>query len=332
MSEERRESGEATHVLSDPHDRQDMLREVLAGLSRPDKRIPSKYHYDARGSALFDDITRLEEYYLTRTERALLERWAPVWVAELAPVGLVELGPGSADKSRILLDAMAKRASSCVYVPVDVSGALLLDVADQLRSDYPGLCVEPAVADITRELELSTDLPAPSWIAFLGSTIGNFENDGAVRLLRRVERRLQAGGRLLLGVDLRPSHNKSRERLELAYNDRMGVTEEFSRNILRVLNRELGSDFDVAAFGYRSVYNDREGRIETYLDSVREQTVCFPGDVQIHLSRGEPVRTEVSAKYDRPTVEALFARAGLAVERWVEDDCGYYALVLGVRA
>jgi len=328
MSDGREGGEEPAQVVSHPHDRGEMLAEVLEGLSRPDKRIPSKYHYDARGSALFEDITRLEEYYPTRTERALLERWIPVWVGELSPRGLVELGPGSADKSRILLDAMTASDPDYPYVPVDVSGELLHDVAEKLRRQYPELHVAPVVADITRDLDLPVMLPTPVWIAFLGSTLGNFEDAPAVELLRRIRGALRPDDRFLLGVDLRPGERKTRERLELAYNDPGGVTEEFSRNVLRVLNRELGSDFDVDAFGYRSVYNETKGRIETYQDSLRAQTVRFPGGVEIELGVGEPILTEISAKYDRPTIDALFARSGLAVERWVEDSCGYYALVL----
>lgn len=329
MREARAGGEQPTEVVSDPHDRDEMLAEVLEGLSRPHKRIASKYHYDARGSALFEEITRLEEYYPTRTERELLERWIPAWVSELAPRALVELGPGSADKSRILLDAMTELDPGCLYVPVDVSGELLHEVAEQLRMQYPELRVAPAVADMTRELELPVELPEPAWIAFLGSTLGNFEEDAAVELLRGIRGTLRPADAFLLGADLRPGKDKTRERLELAYNDARGVTEEFSRNLLRVLNRELGSDFDPDAFAYRAVYEEAKGRIETYQDSLRDQTVHFPGGATIELAEGEPILTEISAKYDRPTIDRLFHRSGLEVDRWVEDSCGYYALVLG---
>ncbi len=331
MSDAPRGGQESAQVVSDPHDRDEMLAEVLEGLSRPDKRIPSKYHYDVRGSALFEEITRLDEYYPTRTERALLERWIPAWVGELRPRGLVELGPGSADKSRILLDAITESDPGGLYVPVDVSGDLLHEVADALRLQYPGLRVAPAVADITRALDLPDALPAPAWIAFLGSTLGNFEDDAAVELLSRIRGALRPDDRFLLGIDLRPGEGKTRARLELAYNDPGGVTEEFSRNVLRVLNRELGSDFDLDAFRYRSVYNEEKGRIETYQDSLRAQTIHFPGGVEVRLEAGEPIRTEISAKYDRASIEELFGKSGLAVDRWVEDPQGYYGLVLGRR-
>ena len=306
-----------------------MLEEVLAGLRRPDKRIPSKYHYDEAGSELFERITRLDAYYLTRAERALLERWMPAWVEELAPAALVELGPGSADKSRIILDAMVRPVPDALYVPVDVSGDFLHAVADRLRAEYAELRVEPEVADMTGELTIMHELPEPAWIAFLGSTLGNFEPAGAVRLLGRIAAKLRPRDRLLLGVDLRPGPGKPRERVELAYNDPLGVTEAFSRNLLRVLNRELEADFDPAAFRYVSFYDAEQGRIETYQESLRDQCVRFGDGSEVALRKGERIRTEISAKYDRPTIDALFSEAGLVVERWAEDDRGDYALVLG---
>jgi L-histidine N-alpha-methyltransferase len=223
-------------------------------------------------------------------------------------------------------------ASDPLYVPVDVSGDFLHAVADRLRSEYAGLRVRPEVADISGALELPRDLPGPAWIAFLGSTLGNFEPAGARRLLERIGRALRSDDRFLLGVDLRPGPRKSRDRLELAYNDAAGVTEAFSRNLLEVLNRELGSDFDPEAFRYVSYYDERHGRIETYQEAVRDQVVSFPDGTEVALGAGERIRTEISAKYDRPTVDELFGDAGLVVERWVEDACGYYALVIGRRA
>jgi L-histidine Nalpha-methyltransferase len=318
-------------AVADSHHRDVMLSEVLAGLRRPDKRLPSKYHYDETGSALFERITQLDEYYLTRAERALLERWIPAWVEEFAPAALVELGPGSADKSRIILDALVRRVPDALYVPVDVSGDFLHAVADRLRTEYPGLRVEPEVADMTRELTIIRELPEPAWIAFLGSTLGNFEPVGAVRLLRRIAAKLRDRDRFLLGVDLRPGGAKTVERVELAYNDPAGITEEFSRNLLLVLNRELESDFDPDAFRYLSFYDEEQGRIETYQESARDQVVRFGDGSEVALRAGERIRTEISAKYDRPTVDGLFAQAGLAVDRWVEDARGDYALVLAVK-
>ena len=308
-----------------------MLEDVLDGLRLPEKRISSKFHYDERGSELFEQITRLEEYYPTRTERALLEAWMPVWVRELRPAALVELGAGNAEKSRVILDAMVDVGSGEAYVPVDVSHDFLQEAAQKLRTEYPGLQVLPEVADITSPVRLPAGLPQPSWIAFLGSTLGNFDSDGAAELLTRIRGRLREEDRFLLGVDLRPGPHKSVERIELAYNDAAGVTAEFSLNVLAVLNHEVGSDFDLSAFRHRAFYNVSEGRIETYLDSVRDQVVRFPAGESFSIRNGEPIRTEISCKYDRNAIDGLFGQARLVVDRWVEDELGYFALLLGRR-
>jgi L-histidine N-alpha-methyltransferase len=244
----------------------------------------------------------------------------------------VELGAGNAEKTRVVLDAMRSGGSGGTYVPVDVSHDFLQTSASQLRREYPELDVRPVVADMTSHFSLPTDLPGPRWIAFLGSTLGNFDTDASVGLLRRIRRRLGDQDRFLLGVDLRPGPHKSVERIELAYNDPYGVTAAFSLNVLAVLNAEVHADFDLTGFRHHSFYNESEGRIETYLDSLRDQVVGFPDGTVITFRAGESVRTEISCKYDRPTIEDLFARAALDVDRWVEDRCGYYALVLGTLA
>lgn len=305
-----------------------MLGEVMEGLSRPEKEISSKYFYDTRGSELFESITRLEEYYPTRTERRLLERWIPVWVEQLRPAGLVELGAGSARKTRILLDAMREHGSGRIYVPVDVAAAFLADTAGRLEAEYPAFVVTPAVADITRELTLPVAPPEPTWYAFLGGTLGNFDVAPAVRLLERVACRLRPGDRFLLGADLRPGPHKSVARLERAYDDSEGVTAAFNLNVLNVLNRELGADFDLASFAHRAVYREDRGRIEMYLVSRCAQIVRFPGAGSVGLREGESIRTEISCKYDRPSLEALLSAAGLSVTRWVEDEEGLFALVM----
>jgi L-histidine N-alpha-methyltransferase len=328
MTDATEQGRKLARAVGDPDDDDAMLREVVAGLSLPGKRISSKYHYDERGSELFEEITRLEEYYPTRTERALLEAWMPSWVATARPAALVELGAGSAEKSRIILDAMVETGSGEAYVPVDVSHDFLQETARQIDSEYPLLEVLPSVADITSPL-LLPDLPHPTWIAFLGSTLGNFDTEGAVGILQRVRRLLEPPDRFLLGVDLRPGPHKSVERIEVAYNDAAGITAEFSLNVLAVLNAEVGSDFDLRRFRHHSAYDVAEGRIETDLESLVDQTVRFPDGTAIAFRAGEFVRTEISSKYDRATVDGLFARSGLAVERWVEDEHGYYALVLG---
>ncbi len=310
-------------------DRDVMLADVLEGLSQAQKELSPKYFYDTRGSELFERITRLEEYYPTRTERALLERWMPSWVAGGRPAALVELGAGSAAKSRVVLDAMEADGAGRLYVPVDVSGEFLHETAARLREEYDRIHVVPRVADITRPLELSIELPDPTWFALLGSTIGNFDPSHAVKLLSRVAALMRTADRFLIGVDRRPGPGKAVERVLAAYDDAGGVTAEFNRNVLRVLNRELGSDFDVAAFRHLARYDEAEGRIEMHLVSTRDQTVRFPGGGPVGLREGESIRTEISCKYDRATVDDLFEAAGLEVERWVEDERGFFALVLG---
>jgi len=307
----------------------DELSTLLRGLSGPGKRISSKYHYDERGSRLFEEITELDEYYLTRTERGLLERWIPQWVAELGPRTLIELGAGSAEKSRIILDAMTGERGSQAYVPVDVSRTFLRKTSEALREEYPHLLVVPEAHDIAEPLEFSGNLPCPRWIAFLGSTLGNFDDAQATSLLRRVATRLGPDDLFVLGVDLRPGKKKTVQRVEAAYDDARGVTARFTLNILSVLNDRFGSDFDLSAFRHRSGYDAETGRIETFLDSLRNQVVRFPGGGLVSIAEGEAIRTEISAKYDRPAIDALFDQAGLAVSRWVEDADQLYALILG---
>src|SRR5918993_698105 len=221
-----------------------MLAEVAAGLSAPQKELPPKYFYDHRGSELFEEITRLPEYYQTRTERALLEVWMPALVPELGTRSLIELGAGSAEKSRIILSAMRSNGTTGFYVPIDVSASFLTQTATRLRHDYPGLSVEPIVADITEDFSAPQVMPRPTLFAFLGGTIGNFYPPAAIRLLSRLRMAMSASDRFLMGVDLR----KDVGRIEAAYNDSQGVTAAFNRNMLLVLNHELGSEFDPDSF------------------------------------------------------------------------------------
>jgi L-histidine N-alpha-methyltransferase len=292
-----------------------MLAEVLDGLSRTQKELSSKYFYDARGSELFESITTLDEYYPTRTERALLERWMPDWVGRLRPEAMVELGAGSARKSRIVLDAMEEHGCGRVFVPVDVS-------------QYRDLRIEPAVADMAEPFDLPPGLPVPTWFALLGSTIGNFQPPEATGLLRRISRLMRPGDRFLMGADLRRGRHKSLELLERAYNDAQGITAEFNLNVLRVLNRELKSDFDLTAFRHVAFYSEEEGRIEMHLEALRALVVHIPEGHLVEMDAGETIRTEISCKYDRITVEGLFDSAGMALEEWAEDEQCLFALAL----
>src|SRR5919108_113814 len=196
-----------------------MLAEVAAGLSAPQKELPPKYFYDHRGSELFEEITRLPEYYPTRTERALLESWMPSLISQLGSKTLVELGPGSAEKSRFILSAMRQAGTAELYVPIDVSASFLNQTASQLRREYPGLMVDPVVADISEEFDLPHQLPRPTLFAFLGGTIGNFYPPAAIRLLTRIRMAMAPEDRFLMGVDLR----KDVGRIEAAYNDSRGI-------------------------------------------------------------------------------------------------------------
>jgi L-histidine N-alpha-methyltransferase len=305
-----------------------LLAEVREGLSRPQKELSPKFFYDVRGSLLFEEITRLPEYYLTRTERALLERWMPSWIEHLGPGSLVELGAGAAVKTRIILNAMAAAGTGRAYVPVDVSASFLREIADGLRAEYPTLAVHPVAADMAEPFALPPGLPAPVLHAFLGSTIGNFADAEAVSLLAAVRRRMGADDRFLMGVDLR----KDVTRIEAAYNDAAGVTAEFNRNMLRVLNHETGADFRVEAFRHHAFYDGERHRIEMHLVADEAQSVDIPGVGRIRIRAGESIRTEVSCKHDRGSVDAMFAAAGLAVEQWETDAEGLYALVLGTPA
>ena len=305
-----------------------MLAEVAEGLALRQKELPPKYFYDQRGSELFEAITRLPEYYQTRTERALLEAWMPELIARLGTRTLVELGAGNAEKSRVILDAMRAAGTAELYVPIDVSATFLAQTATQLRREYPRLLVEPIVADISEELRLPRRVPSPALIAFIGGTIGNFYPSAASRLLARARAAMAPGDRFLMGVDLR----KDIARVEAAYNDAQGVTAEFNRNMLRVLNHELGADFDPAAFEHWAFYNRREHRIEMHLVARRAHQVSIPGIGVVGFEQGETLRTEISAKYDEASVAELFRQAGLVVEAWRTDADRLFALVVGSPA
>ncbi len=305
-----------------------MVAEVAAGLSSPQKELSPKYFYDQRGSELFEEITRLEEYYPTRTERALLEAWMPGLIRRLGTRTLLELGAGSAEKSRVILNAMRAAGTAEVYVPIDVSASFLSQTATRLRREYPRLAVEPAIADISEDFSLPRRLPRPALYAFLGGTIGNFYPTAAIRLLGRVRAAMEPGDRFLMGVDLR----KDVARIEAAYNDAAGVTAAFNRNMLLVLNQELGASFDPMAFDHRAFYEPVAHRIEMHLVSRREQWVEVPGVGTVHFAAGESLRTEISCKHDRESVAQLFESAGLEIEAWRSDPDSLFALVVGAAA
>jgi L-histidine N-alpha-methyltransferase len=297
---------------------------VREGLGRPQKEIPPKYFYDLRGSRLFDEITRLPEYYLTRAERALLEGKIAGVLDALRPGTLIELGAGSADKTRIILAGMLERRPDAAYVPIDVSAEFLDDTATRLRAELPGLRVVPVVGDVGETLRVPGTLPSPTLFAFLGSTIGNFEPPAAVALLRRIRALMRPDDRFLLGADLR----KDVRVIEAAYDDARGVTAEFDLNILRVLNRELGADFVLDRFEHRAFYEPTAHRIEMHLVSRVPQRVHIPGIGEVVLARGESIRTEISCKYDRATIEGMLGEAGMRIERWITDEPPVFSLTV----
>jgi L-histidine N-alpha-methyltransferase len=302
-----------------------MLAEITAGLTAPQKELPPKYFYDHRGSELFEEITRLPEYYPTRTERSLLQSWMPKLIPELGVRTLVELGAGSAEKSRIILSAIRASGRSGLYIPIDVSASFLNQTALCLRREYPGLTVEPAVADISEEFELPRGIPHPALYAFLGGTIGNFYPAPAVRLLSRVRSAMDFTDRFLMGVDLR----KDVRRIEAAYNDSRGVTAAFNRNMLLVINDELGADFDPDAFEHHAFYEPATHRIEMHLVARMEHEVRVPGLGLVPFRQGESIRTEISCKHDRQSVRDMFSAAGLRVDIWKQDSAALFALVVG---
>jgi L-histidine Nalpha-methyltransferase len=300
-----------------------MLADVRAGLALPQKELSPTWFYDEHGSRLFEEITRLPEYYLTRAEHALLELHAATIATSVSPATVAELGAGAARKSRILIDAALRLQDELTYIPVDVSGATLAAAAQELRGEFAGLHVRPLVADVRTGVALP-DHPRPLLYAFLGSTLGNFTAAAAADLLSVMRSALSGGGRLLLGVDLA----KDPGVVHAAYNDSRGVTAAFNLNLLRVLNRELGAGFDLSAFEHRAFYDERLCRVEMHLVSTVQQAVFVPGAGTFRFAAGETIRTEISTKYERSAVERLLRAAGLRLDRWISDDRDWFALVL----
>ena len=303
-----------------------MRRDVCAGLLAEPKELAPKYFYDDRGSQLFERITELPEYYPTRAERAILvERAVEIVAAAGAPRTLVELGSGSAAKTRHLLDAMRDAGCLHTYVPVDISEEITHETAESLVGEYPGLAVRGLVCDFEHHLERIPDGDGGRLVAFLGGTIGNLYPEDRRDFLARLSALMAPEDRLLLGTDL----VKSRDRLEAAYDDASGVTSEFNKNVLRVLNRELDADFDLDAFEHVARYDADETRMDIRLRSLVNQAVRLEGlDMTIEFGAGEEMRTEISTKFTRERLEAVYAEAGLAMSGWFTDPAGDYALSL----
>ncbi len=298
--------------------------DVTAGLTASPKWLPPKWFYDARGSELFEEITRLPEYYPTRTERAILADHADD-IARLTDAKiLVELGSGSSDKTRLLLDALLNHGTLGGFVPLDVSASALTDAVDGLAVDYPGLSVQGVVGDLTRHLGCIPD-GSDRVVAFLGGTIGNLVPTERAAFLGDLRAALADGDWLLLGTDL----VKDPAVVVPAYDDAAGVTAEFNRNVLRVINRELDADFDVDAFQHVALWDGEQEWIEMRLRARTAQRVRI-GDVglTVEFAAGEEMRTEVSAKFRRNTLDRELTAAGFSLEHWWTDPDGLFAVSL----
>ena len=301
--------------------------DALAGLTATPKSLPPKWFYDGNGSALFEKITELPEYYPTRAERSILAEVAPSVAQMTGARTLVELGSGSSEKTRLLLSALRAAGSLRCYVPVDVSEPALLLAADALTVEYPGLDVRAVVSDFEEHLGLPADddAPGPRLVAFLGSTIGNLVPEERTRFLARVHAALRPGDSFLLGTDL----VKDPAVLVAAYDDESGVTAAFNKNVLAVLNAELGADFDLDEFEHVALWNAETEWIEMRLRSAVAQTVRVPGiGLTVSFAAGEEMRTEVSAKFRREGVDAELAAAGFAMRSWWTDPAGQFGLSL----
>ncbi|MFC8261315.1 L-histidine N(alpha)-methyltransferase [Streptomyces sp. NPDC057291] len=295
--------------------------DVLHGLTRHPKTLPPKWFYDAHGSELFEEITRLPEYYPTRAEREILVARAPEIAAVSGAKTLIELGSGSSEKTRHLLDALPGLHS---YVPVDVSESALRGAAGALLVERPDLSVHALIADFTGELVLP-DTPGPRLVAFLGGTIGNLLPDERAVFLKSVRSLLSPGDALLLGTDL----VKGEEVLVAAYDDAAGVTAAFNKNVLTVVDRELGADFDPADFDHVALWDRRQEWIEMRLRARRALTVKIPGlDLVVPFEAGEDMRTEVSAKFRKEGIRGELATAGLRLTQWWTDSADRFALSL----
>jgi L-histidine Nalpha-methyltransferase len=303
--------------------------DVRAGLLATPKRLPPYLFYDDAGSRLYEDITRLPEYYLTRTERAILEEHADAIVLRAAtspgPLRILELGAGSATKTELLLRAALRLQGECVYVPVDVSRSAIEEAKERLARVLAGVQVEPVVMPHFEAFRHLSPGPGPDLVLFIGSSIGNFDDDEAIALLGGVRGALGSRASLLLGTDLR----KDPATLLRAYDDAAGVTAAFNKNLLVRINRELGADFDVDRFRHVARWNEPASRVEMHLASEGRQTVTLRAlALRVDFEAGETIHTESSVKYDLAHVERLFAGAGFRREETFRDADGRFAVHL----
>ncbi len=317
---------QARRLPTDPGSDQapdEMLAAIWAGLAKRNKTLPTQLLYDERGSALFDEICELPEYYLTRTELAIMRESVDDMARAIGTgAAIIEYGSGSAIKIRMLLRALE---SPTAYIPVDISREHLLQASERLAAEFPGVQVLPVAADFTRPFDVPISLAhSKRRVAYFpGSTIGNFERAQAVALLRQMARLVGADGRVLIGADLQ----KPRAVLEPAYDDASGVTARFSSNILHHVNRDYDADFEIERFRHHSYYDEAEGRIVITLVSTVAQIVTVAGR-PFAFAAGEPIRTEYSHKYTLPGFAEMAAKAGLRVERVWTDPKGWFSVQL----
>jgi L-histidine N-alpha-methyltransferase len=293
-----------------------MEADVRRGLTSSPKQLPPVYFYDDRGSRLFDEITRLPEYYPTRAERSILEAHAKDMVAAAGADTLIELGAGTCDKSRVLLDAMRDNGRLGTYVPLDVSDTTLWEAATAIAGEYPGLTVQAVVGDFHHHLE-RLDTSGRRLFVFLGGTIGNFTPEQRSTFLDGLAALMDPGDSFLLGTDV----VKDRDRLVAAYDDAAGVTAEFNRNVLHVLNRDLGADFAPERFAHVARWNEADHRIEMWLRSLDACRVRLGDlDLEVDFAAGEELLTEISTKFSRDALRDELEASGLVVEdSWVAD-------------
>ncbi len=310
-------------------DERSLADDVLDGLTRPFKELPPKHFYDARGAELFDRICELPEYYPTRAERSILQQQADEIARLTGASELVELGSGTAAKTRVLLDALHDAGTLVRYVPVDVTERMVRACAEQLTEEYPGLQVHGVIGDFERHLDRVPPAVGPRIVAFLGGTIGNFPPGSRRRVLREIRGLLGPGDHLLMGTDL----VKDPDVLEAAYDDAQGLTAEFNRNLLRVLNRELDAEFDPQDFDHVALFDREHEWIEMRLRARRAHTTLVRAlDLPVRFEAGEEMRTEISAKFTHERLQGDLSAAGLQLVRWLTDPERLFALTLSRRA
>lgn len=311
--------------------------EVRDGLTASPKRLSPWLFYDEPGSNLFEEITRLPEYYLTRTERQIFTENADE-IIRLARAGkcltIAELGAGTATKTGILLEAALRGQGSLLYQPIDVSPSALEEAREALESSVPGVTVKPSVANyVTEPVVIERPKAACVLALYIGSSIGNFTPSEARAVLRNLREQLVAGDALLLGTDLAPGEHKNEATLLEAYDDAAGATAAFNRNVLERINYDLGSDFDVASFQHRAVWNAQDSRIEMHLESVKRQSVYVPGNaacpaLMLEFEAGETIHTENSYKFTAESIDGLLGDCGFVAEKVFTDSKSLFAVTL----